>query len=117
MKLVVAIIPPDRLDRALDALTDSHVHGLTVSDVRGFGQEHDLSHPDHREFPGLILKRKTRIEIACHDAEVEGILQAIQSVAQTGQRGDGKVWVLELTDALRLKTGERGASALGPERK
>jgi nitrogen regulatory protein PII len=116
MKYVLAFLPPDRLDSLVDALSDHHVHGLSVSDSRGFGQEHDPAHPDHRFHPGIDLVRHVRVEIMCRDAEVDEILEATYEALHTGGRGDGKVFVLDVVDALRLKTGERGEMALGPPR-
>jgi nitrogen regulatory protein P-II 1 len=115
MKYLLAFLPPDALHHVKDVLIAKHVHGMTVSDARGFGQEHEAAHPHHREFPGLDLTKKVRLEIICHDEEVDGVLEAIYSVAHTGHAGDGKVFVLPVLDALRLKTGERGGAALGPQ--
>ena len=114
MKYILAILPPDVLHRVKDALIGKHIHGLTVSEARGFGQEHDASHPDFRELPGVELTKKVRLEIVCHDSEVEDVLTAFYTAAHTGHPGDGKVFVLPVLDAMRLKTGERGPSALGP---
>jgi nitrogen regulatory protein P-II 1 len=114
MKYLLAFVPPDLLHRVKDALIGKKVHGMTVSDARGFGQELDAAHPEHREFPGLELTKKVRLEIICHDEEVDSILEAIYSAGHTGHSGDGKVFVLPVLDALRLKTGERGPGALGP---
>lgn len=117
MKYILAIIPPDVLHRVKDSLVDHHIHGLTVSDARGFGQEHEIGHPEYRDIPGVELIRKIRLEIVCHDQEVERILSALYAAAHTGHPGDGKVFVLPVENALRLKTGERGAAALGPPAK
>jgi nitrogen regulatory protein PII len=87
---------------------------MTASDARGFGQEHDASHPEYREIPGAELTKRVRLEIVCHDEEVEAILEALYAAGHTGHAGDGKVFVLQVLDALRLKTGERGKAALGP---
>lgn len=114
MRYVVGFFPPDRVFALVDALSEIHVHGMTVSDAHGFGQEHDAAHPEHREHIGVEMTKKTRIEIFCRDEEVEAILEAIYGAAHSGRRGDGKVFVLPVLDALRLKTGERGDSALGP---
>jgi len=114
MKYILAIIPPDVLHRVKDSLIGKHIHGLTVSEARGFGQEHDVSHPDYREMPGVELTKKMRLEIVCHDEEIDSILDALYSAAHTGHHGDGKVFVLPVLDALRLKTGERGPKAIGP---
>jgi nitrogen regulatory protein P-II 1 len=114
MKYLLAFVPPDLLHRVKDALAVKPIHGLSVSDARGFGQEHDAANPEHREFAGLDLTRRVRLEIVCHDEEVEGVLGAIYAAGHTGHAGDGKVFVLPVLDALRLKTGERGPAALGP---
>ncbi len=115
MKFIIAFIPPEHLHRLVDALIEYHVPGMTVSEARGFGQEHDPRHPDHREYIGLEMTRKLRLEIACRDEEVEDILAAIYRSAHTGNVGDGKVFVLPVLDALRIKTGERGDRTLGPK--
>lgn len=114
MKYLLAFISPDVLHRVKDALVHKSIHGLSVSEARGFGQEYEVGHPEYREIPGVEFTRKMRLEIVCHDEEVEGILQAIYSAAHTGHPGDGKVFVLPVLDSLRLKTGERGPAALGP---
>jgi len=114
MKYLLAILPPDVLHRVKDALVGRHIHGLTVSEARGFGQEHDAAHPEFRELPGAELTKKVRLEIVCHDEEVEDVLAAFYTAAHTGHPGDGKIFVLPVLEALRLKTGERGAAALGP---
>ena len=113
MKFIIAYIQPERTERILNALGRCPIRGLSLSDVKGFGQEHDPAHPDYREYFGTEMTRKVRLEIACHDDEADSILDAIYKAAHTGQRGDGKAFVLPLLDALRLKTGERGAEALG----
>lgn len=114
MKYLLAFIPADALHRIKDALIGKRIHGMTVSDARGFGQEHDTSHPEYREIPGVELTRKVRVEIVCHDEEVTAVLEALYAAGHTGHPGDGKVFVLQVLDALRLKTGERGPAALGP---
>jgi nitrogen regulatory protein P-II 1 len=112
MKYVLAFLSPDRLHHAIDELAEHHVRGLSVSDARGFGQEHDPAHPEHREAPGVELTKKVRVEIVCGDADVEEVLKAFYTAGHTGRAGDGKVFVLDVADALRLKTGERGDAAL-----
>ncbi len=113
MKYLLAFIPPDVLHRVKDSVVGKHIHGMSISDARGFGQEHDAGHPEYREFIGVELTKKVRLEIICHDEELESILQAIYAAGHTGHSGDGKVFVLPVLDALRLKTGERGPAALG----
>ncbi len=114
MRYLLAFLSPERLDAVLDQLETRHVHGLTVSECRGFGQEHDPAHPEHRDFLGVETTRKIRLEIVCQDEEAEGLLEAIYAAGHTGHRGDGKVFVLPVLDAIRLKTGERGEEAVGP---
>lgn len=114
MRYVLAFLPPDRLFAVVDALSDAHVHGMTVSEARGFGQEHDTSHPEHRAHPGVEMTKKARVEIVCADEEVESVLSVIYESAHSGRRGDGKIFVLPVLDALRLKTGERGEDAVAP---
>lgn len=113
MKYLLAMIPPDRYDAVVDALSLHHVRGLTVSEALGFGQEHDPDHPEHRERLGIELTRKLRLEMFCRDEEVEDLLAALYDAGHTGRRGDGKVFVLPVEGAMRLKTGDRGEAALG----
>lgn len=114
MKYLLAFIAPDLRSRVVDALHAVHVPGLTISEAHGFGREYDTAHTTHRELTGLELTKKLRLEIVCHDLQFEEILQALYASAHTGHRGDGKVFVLDVVDVLRLKTGERGERALGP---
>jgi nitrogen regulatory protein P-II 1 len=114
MRYVLGFFPPDRLFAIVDALSESHAHGLTISDARGFGQEHDSSHPEHREHLGIEMTKKIRVEIVCRDEESDALVEALYRAGHTGRRGDGKVFVLPVLDALRMKTGERGEEALGP---
>ncbi len=114
MKYVLAFVSPDRFDHLVEEFADHHVRGLSISEARGFGQEHDPGHPDHRSHPTVDLVKKLRVEIVCRNEEVEDILAALYKAAHTGRRGDGKVFVMEVLEAFRLKTGERGEGALGP---
>ncbi|HQQ79112.1 MAG TPA: P-II family nitrogen regulator [Thermoanaerobaculia bacterium] len=114
MRYVLGFFPPDRLFAIVDALSESHAHGLTISDARGFGQEHDVSHPEHREHLGVEMTKKIRVEIVCRDDEADVLVDALYRAGHTGRRGDGKVFVLPVLEALRVKTGERGEAALGP---
>jgi len=79
MKYLLTFVPPDILHRIQEALLGKGIHGMTVSDARGFGQEHDPTHPEHRAFPGLELTKKVRIELICHDEEVESVLRAMSN--------------------------------------
>lgn len=106
MKLILAILPPEHLNKLLDDLDEQHLPGLTVSAAHGFGQ-HD------RDFTDVELPPKIRIEIVCADEEVEAITAVIYQSAHTGRSGDGKIFILPVTEAIRIKTGERGDAALG----
>ncbi len=117
MKLIIAYIQPECLSRLIDGLSDHHVRRLTVTEVKGFSHDHDPIHPEHREYIGLETTRRLRAEVPCQDSEVEGILQAVDQAVHVGQRGVGRVLVLPIEEALRLRTGERGAAALPPEPK
>ena len=84
MRYVLGFFPPDRLFALVDALSESHVHGLTVSDARGFGQEHDAAHPEHHEHRGVEMTKKIRVEIVCRDEEVEPIVEALYRAGHSG---------------------------------
>jgi nitrogen regulatory protein P-II 1 len=114
MKMIVVYLPTEQVDRVVEALVEARLHGLSVSDAKGFGQEHDSSHPDYKSFIGVDWTRKSRLELVCRDDEVDSLLDAVYHAAHRGRRGDGKVFVLPVDDVLRLKTGERGDAALGP---
>jgi nitrogen regulatory protein PII len=107
MKLIIAILPPEHFNQLLDDLDEQPLPGLTVSEARGFGR-------NDRDFTDVEMPPKLRLEIACQDEEAETIINAIYQSAHTGRRGDGKIFVLPMVDALRIKTGERGPVALGP---
>ena len=118
MKFILAYLPPKQLERTITALINIHVHGLSISDAKGFGQEHDKWNPEEHEYLATEMARHTRVEVACHDDEVDSILDAISHVAHgnqshSGGQGKGKVFVFELLDVVRLKTGETGERALG----
>jgi nitrogen regulatory protein PII len=112
MKFIVAIIQPHRLDLVRDALTGIGVHGLTVSEVRGYGRQ-----KGHKEiYRGAEYQinyvPKLKLEIALEDDAAEGAIAAIREAAQTGKVGDGKVFVLDLQSVMRIRTGETDSEAL-----
>ena len=113
MKMIVAYLPVEQRERIVDALAAGHVHGLSISDSKGFGQEHDASHPDYKSYFGVEWTPKARLEVVCQDDEVDHILNVFYEAAHRGQKGDGKIFILPVEDALRIKTGERGKSAIG----
>jgi nitrogen regulatory protein P-II 2 len=113
MKYVVAIIQPDRLDDVLVRLTEKEIHLVTVSDVVGRGRQKGVAevYRGHKEKGSLL--RKVKLEIAVNEAFVEPTIKAITEGARTGQIGDGKIFVIDLPECVRIRTGERGNEAIG----
>ncbi len=113
MKYIIAIIQPDRLDEVLDKLTEKEIHLVTVSNVMGRGRQKGISevYRSHKEAGSLL--RKVKLEIAVNDPFVKPALEAITGGARTGQIGDGKIFVLELKEVQRIRTGETGSVAIG----
>ena len=113
MKYIVAIIQPDRLDPVLDLLEAKEIHLVTVSNVMGRGRQKGISavYRSHKE-AGSLLK-KVKLEIVVNDDFVKPTLDAITEGARTGQIGDGKIFVLELKECMRIRTGETGSVAVG----
>lgn len=113
MKYIVAIIQPDRLEEVLDRLTEKEIHLVTVTNVLGRGRQKGISevYRSHKEAGSLL--RKLKIEIAVNDDYVKQAMEAIVQGARTGQIGDGKIFVLDLHDVLRIRTGETGKNAIG----
>jgi len=113
MKYVIAVIQPDKLEDVLEQLEEEEVHLVTASDVMGRGRQKGMAeiYRSHKE-PGNLL-RKVKIEIAVNDDFVESTLSAIIRGARTGNIGDGKIFVLELDECMRIRTGEHGDVAIG----
>jgi nitrogen regulatory protein P-II 2 len=112
MKTVTAIIKPLTLDAVTDALTAIGIGGMTVFDVKGFGQQRgrtDLEHPDRHAAQFL---HKIRIDVAVKDEMVDKVIDVIIKAAHTGRIGDGKVFVTELPKAVRIRNRESGDAAL-----
>ena len=113
MKYIVGIIQPDRLDEVLKRLTEEEIHLVTVSNVVGRGRQKGVTevYRSHKE-QGSLLK-KVKLEIAVNEAFVEKTVKAIGDGARSGQIGDGKIFVLDLPESVRIRTGERGGEAIG----
>ncbi len=114
MKLIVAIIRPDRLNEVLEALYRAEVRGLTVSRVLGHGGETDRVETYRGTTVKVELQEKVRIEIGVSDSFVEVTIKAILSAARTGEVGDGKVFVLDVAQVRRIRTGESDEAAVTP---
>ena len=113
MKYIIAIIQPDRLDDVLDKLTEKEIHLVTVSNVMGRGRQKGVAevYRSHKE-AGSLLK-KVKLEMAVNEAFVKPAVDAIMSGARTGSVGDGKIFMMDLNEAVRIRTGETGSVAIG----
>ena len=113
MKYVIAIIQPDRLDVVLDLLENREIHLVTVSTVLGRGRQKGIAevYRSHKE-AGSLLK-KVKLEIAVNDSFLKPTVDAIMEGARTGVIGDGKIFVLDLQECVRIRTGENGGTAIG----
>ena len=112
MKFVMAIIKPFKLDEVRDALTELGVQGLTVSEVKGFGRQKGQTEIYRGAEYAVNFLPKVKIEVAVTDDLVDQLVEAIQRSANTDRIGDGKIFVLDLAAAVRIRTGEAGADAL-----
>ena len=112
MKLVTAIIEPFKLDSVREALSSLGVEGLTVSEVKGFGRQKGQTEIYRGAEYAVNFVPKVKLEIAVDDAMVDQLVETIRETAQTGNIGDGKIFVAELGTAVRIRTGETGADAL-----
>lgn len=112
MKYVIAVIKPHKLDEVREALTSVGVQGLTVSEVKGFGRQKGHTEIYRGAEYDVSFVPKVKIEVAVPEDLAERVVEAIQSAAKTGQIGDGKVFVYDLEQAIRIRTGETDADAL-----
>ena len=112
MKYVVAVIKPQRLDAVRDALTALGVLGMTVSDVKGYGRQKGQSEVYRGEEYEIAFVPKIKLEIAVEAAQSADVVDAIANAANSGNIGDGKIFVLDLAEAVRIRTGETGGAAL-----
>ncbi|MDQ0029609.1 P-II family nitrogen regulator [Arthrobacter bambusae] len=112
MKLVTAIVRPERIDKVREALERFGVNGMTVSHANGYGQQRGHVEVYRGAEYSSDLLPKIRVEVLAADDLVDGIVEAIISGARTGQFGDGKIWTVAVSQAVRVRTGERGASAI-----
>ena len=113
MKYIVAIIQPDRLDEVLTKLTEKEIHLVTVTNVVGRGRQKGIAevYRSHKE-AGSLLK-KVKLEIAVNEEFVKAAVDAITEGARSGEIGDGKIFVLDLKECCRIRTGETGGVAIG----
>jgi nitrogen regulatory protein P-II 2 len=112
MKIVMAIIKPFKLDEVRDALTAAGVHGLTVTEVKGYGRQKGHTEIYRGTEYAVNFLPKIKIEVAVASEQADKVVDAITGAAKTGQIGDGKIFILNLDHAVRIRTGETDAAAL-----
>ena len=112
MKIVMAIIKPFKLEEVRDALTAIGVHGLTVTEVKGYGRQKGHTEIYRGAEYAVSFLPKIKVEVAVATDQVDKVIGAITGAAKTGQIGDGKIFVFALDSALRIRTGETDAAAL-----
>ena len=112
MKLVTAIVKPFKLEDVRDALIGVGVHGMTITEVKGYGRQKGHTEIYRGAEYALNFLPKIRIEVAVLEEDVDRVVEAIASAAKTGQIGDGKVFVTTIDRAMRIRTGETDADAL-----
>jgi len=112
MKLIIAVIKPFKLDDVRDALTEAGVQGLMVSEVKGYGRQ--AGHTEIYRGAEYVVNfvPKVRLELVVPDASVAAVTEALARAARTGKIGDGKIFVLDVAEAMRVRTGETGDDAL-----
>ena len=113
MKYIIAIIQPDRLDEVLNLLEEKEIHLVTVSNVMGRGRQKGIATVYRSHLEAGSLLKKVKLEIAVNDAFVQATVDAITEGARTGEIGDGKIFVLDLHECIRVRTGETGGVAIG----
>ncbi len=112
MKLVTCIVRPEKLDLVADALDKQHVVGMTVTDVRGFGrQKGQVEHYRGGEYTIRFIP-KVKIDVVVPRSHADAVMNAVAQAARTGNVGDGKIFVADVGNAIRIRTGERGIVAL-----
>ncbi len=112
MKYIIAVIQPHRLDAVREALAGIGVQGMTVNEVRGFGRQKGQTEIYRGAEYVMQYVPKVKLEIAVGDERADAVVETIGAAARTGRIGDGKVFVLDLEGAMRVRTGEMGADAL-----
>ena len=112
MKLVIAIIKPFKLEEVRDALTAIGVHGMTISEVKGYGRQKGHTEIYRGAEYAVNFLPKVRLDVAIDDKDVDKVVEAISNAAKTGQIGDGKIFVTTIDHAVRIRTGETDTDAL-----
>ncbi len=112
MKMIIAIVKPFKLDEVREALVAAGVEGLTVSEVKGYGRQKGQTEIYRGAEYQVNFVPKVKLEAVVDDAAIEGAVEAVKKAAATGRIGDGKIFVMPVEDAVRIRTGETGSAAL-----
>ena len=112
MKLIIAIIKPFKLEEVKEALSAAAIEGMTVTEVKGFGRQKGHTEIYRGSEYTVDFLPKVKIEVVVDDSRADAVVDAIVKAANTGKIGDGKVFVSAVLDAIRIRTGERGADAV-----
>ena len=112
MKLVVAVVKPHKLDEVKEALRGLGVQGLTTTDVEGFGRQRGHTEVYRGAEYQVDFVPKVKVEVLCDDDQAGGVVEAITRAARTGKIGDGKIWMTDVGQVVRIRTGEMGPDAL-----
>ncbi|MCY3006276.1 MAG: P-II family nitrogen regulator [Planctomycetota bacterium] len=112
MKKVEAVVRHFKLEDVKNALTERGIHGMTVTEVRGFGRQKGHTEIYRGTEYAVDFVPKVKIEVVCSDSNLQSVIDIIVKTAQTGQIGDGKIFVSNLDNAIRIRTGEQGEDAL-----
>jgi nitrogen regulatory protein P-II 1 len=112
MKLITAIVKPHRIEEVKEALRDIGVNGLTTTDVEGFGRQRGHTEVYRGAEYQVDFVPKVKVEVLVAEDDAQGVIDAIEKAARTGKIGDGKIWVTDAEQVIRIRTGERGPDAL-----
>lgn len=112
MKLITTIIKPFKLDEVKDALKSAGVQGMTVSEVKGFGRQGGHTETYRGSEYAIDFVPKVRVELVVDDSQVDSVVDTIRTAAATGKIGDGKIWITEVSNIIRIRTGEVGPDAV-----
>jgi nitrogen regulatory protein P-II 1 len=112
LKLITAIVKPHRIEEVKEALRDVGVNGLTTTDVEGFGRQRGHTEVYRGAEYQVDFVPKVKVEVLVAEDDAQSVIDAIEKAARTGKIGDGKIWVTEAEQVIRIRTGERGPDAL-----
>jgi nitrogen regulatory protein P-II 1 len=112
VKLITAVVKPFQLDHVQSALKDAGVEGMTVSEVQGYGRQGGHTEVYRGAEYTVMFVPKAMVEVLSDDADVGRVVDAITGAAHTGKIGDGKIWITDVVDVVRIRTGERGDDAI-----